>query len=72
MYATSRSHLIMEVRMNHKTCNITLVSYKNNVRETIIIEAPSSMSMDDLNFLIKKEFPSHNIVAIDRTVSVEQ
>lgn len=58
--------------MNKISCEVTLVSYKNNIKETIKIVVPPSMNMEDLNFLVKRDFPHSNIVAVDRLVSSQQ
>lgn len=53
-------------------CEVTLTSYKNNFKESIIIEIPYYMSMEDLNYLIKRDFPEHAITSIDRKLHISQ
>lgn len=57
--------------MNQISCIVILTSYKNNIKESIEVEAPASMNMEDLQFMIKRDFPNHNITAINRKANMQ-
>lgn len=58
------------LRTSH--CIVTLTSYKNNFKESIVVEIPYYMSMDDLQYLIKRDFPDHAITSIDKKLHILQ
>lgn len=63
----------MEVRMLRTShCEVTLTGYKNNFKESIVIEIPYYMSMEDLQYLTKRDFPEYAITSIDRKLHITQ
>lgn len=58
--------------MKDLKCVLTLISYKNNVKETITIEVPAGMTMEEVNHLLKRDLPGYSVVDIKRDVNIAE